>query len=222
MEEEKRSKIREVLGGKTLCIEGNIGVGKTEFMKNLANYLEKNQVFQKVSQYQEEIPVDILKGFNKDPKKYSLLFQKAMMVQRLLKNTLALENQEESSFSIVDTGMLRELAFSRANNRSGFMQNRQYKCHIADFLNNFNKLNRPLPHFLVLLEANTDILQNRIHARRRDGEGNLDEGYLSEITEAHRYEYTNPILSNGEIKKLKICTDTGFFSPEEFIEAILN
>lgn len=222
MDEEKRQSIRKMLGGKTLAIEGVIGVGKSHFMVELAKYLETNNVFQKVFCYEEEFPPDILKRFNNNPNKYSFIFQTIMMTQRLKQNSLALERRNENDFNIVDTGLLREFAFSLANRKMGFMTEDQYDLHIKYFITSFKAIGSPVPDIMLLLESTTENLLQRIRQRHRDGESEIQNYYLTELTNAHKQEFDNEILSNQNIKKFIISNDSDFLHPNVFIKMLLN
>ena len=222
MNENEKQRIREILGGKTLVIEGNISVGKSIFMERLAQYLEENNVFQKVNQFKEKIPIEILERFDKDKKKYSLFFQATMMINRLTQTSLALEKKDENEFNIVDTGILRELAFSLSNKNMGFMTELEYNSHMNYFNVLFESLRKPIPHFLLLLEANPEKLLERIKRRSRSGENELEREYLIDLTNSHKEEMSNPIISNSQIKKIIFCTDESYIIPKDFIKALFE
>jgi deoxyadenosine/deoxycytidine kinase len=222
MEQEERDLLRSILGGKTLCLEGAIGAGKTEFMRSLAKYLESNGVFQKVNCYEEDIPYPILERFNVDPNMFAMLFQTTMMTKRLAQGVLALENRNEGMFSIVDTGILRELAFSLANKNSGFMEEEEYNAHMDVFYRLFRSLHKPFPDFMILLEADTSVLLGRIKKRGRMGEDGISPDYLEEIINCHQVCLKSRFISKSTVKHFTVCTNQSFFEPEEFKRMIIE
>jgi deoxyadenosine/deoxycytidine kinase len=172
--------------GKIVCIEGNIATGKTTFIQNLKKELEiKTNGRQDFKILEERIDYELLKLFNSDPKSYGYQFQRVMMHNRLETLELAGKMKKEGIMVIMDTGILRELAFSLANFQRSNMNQEEYNNHVSDFWTKFKNMEEIDIDHIVLLDSNPETCKNNIMIRNRLNEKNLEMGYLETLQKCH-------------------------------------
>jgi len=203
-----------------IVVEGPIGVGKTSFVKRLAESFECETLL--------EEPDDnpFLKRFYDDPKGAALPVQLQFLLQRE-KQLACLKQKDLFQATLISDFMFeKDRLFAELNLDE-------------DEMNLYNKVasvlafDIPVPDLVVFLTAPLDILKQRIETRNRDQEEHLDIRYIERLANRYTdffYHYNeapvlivntseiNPIASDEDFELLKkqICaTQHGkhFFNP---------
>lgn len=212
--------------GRTLriCLEGNIGVGKTTLCEELKKTLisEYNFQPQDVFIFKEEIDMDMLHQFNEDPVKYAESFQTSMMKARLKNISKAhqlylskLTDAKSECVIILDTGMLRELVFTHANYLLKRISKEFVIQHFKDFQqslaqesnNNIKQIGwqnlDPVPpaiepEFTFVLTTTPSFCLKNIQTRHRDNENLISLDYLVLINDMYK-AYTFAFFEKGKV-----------------------
>lgn len=170
----------QVLLGKVICIEGSIAVGKSDFVKRCGALLTALGINN--CTFAEEIDMDLLNRFNNNPAKFATLFQKRMMTSRL---TAALNARDKStegdSVVLLDTGIMREIAFTEANFERGNMTREDRDAHMEEFVSMFKTIDSPTPDVILLLDCPEDRALDNLNKRQRSNENLLSLNYLEAI-----------------------------------------
>lgn len=182
----------ESLRGLVICVEGNIAVGKTTLLKTLEKEAEKQEI--SVIIIEEEIDTVLLEKFNADPKKYSREFQDTMMRMRISNMVRAKDLSTLENVVFLDTGLMREIAFSRANLDSGHMTQREYDEHMRLFSKELKDKNCSMPDLIIVLDYPVDKCIENIKKRNRLNEIMLKRAYLEDIRECHLSAQKHPIF----------------------------
>jgi len=165
-----------------VCIEGNIGAGKTSLVKRIA------------SEYQAQIILEefadnpFLPYFYKDPSRYAFTVELFFMTERHKQLEKDLLNQDMfNDFTLADYSFVKTLLFARNN-----LKEREFRV----FQKLFNVLNNDFakPDIIVYFHRNVDILISNIERRGRVFEQNISHAYLQEIQNAY-FEYFRNILT---------------------------
>lgn len=182
-----------------VCFEGNIGVGKTTLIESVCEFLKQSSRFDRIIVERENVDAQLLECFNRSPSVYGLAFQQAMMEARfemMLRSwqhlcDARLANQ--SCVVLIDTGPLRELAFTRANERVGNMSPGAADAHIELFLERIRSHPNIMPEHLLLIDAPVHQCVKNIARRSRGNEHLLTSSYLTNIRNEHLSQTTTLI-----------------------------
>lgn len=194
-----------------ICIEGNIAAGKSQLCENLKVEISKLFPDVEVIILPEIINQELLAKFDNDPETYALEFQETMCrsrVNRLIEAYQGVINgadlPDRKLIFLMDTGPLREIAFTRANEAFNRISKDVANEHLSRFektlnekedeirksLNESKKKFSIMPEVMILLDANPyDCNDNKIR-RGRKSEEKLTLKYLNQLRRAHFLEYT--------------------------------
>lgn len=165
-----------------VCIEGNIGAGKTSFCKMLQKQYDCRMILEQF----DENP--FLNLFYQDPERYAFTVELFFMTSRHKQLQKVLVNQDLfADFTIADYSFVKTLLFAKKN-----LDNEEYRM----FQKLFNVLasSHPAPDIMIYFHRSTDILMKNIKKRNRDYEKDITEDYLLTIQNTY-FEYFRNILT---------------------------
>jgi len=165
-----------------ICIEGNIGSGKSSFCQMIGNEYNSKVILEEF----DENP--FLPYFYEDQDKYAFAVELFFMTERHKQLEKALISQDLfHEFSISDYTFVKNLLFARKN-----LNERELRIYnkIFQVLNN----DVPRPDIIVYFHRNVDILLQQIAKRGRSFEKNITAEYLTKIQNSY-FEYFRNILS---------------------------
>ena len=168
---------------KYICIEGNIGSGKTTFTQRFAEITEATSIYEQFS----ENP--FLEEFYKNPKQNAFPLEMSFLSERFqqLNQVFSKPNLFASGY-ISDYTFLKTLIFAKIN-----LNEEEY----ALFKNFYTILNQKLrkPDLVVYLHTEIDYLKKNIHTRGRKYESLIRTNYLESVNLA----YKNMLLSRTDL-----------------------
>lgn len=165
-----------------LCIEGNIGAGKTSFCKLIHADFNCKVILEEF----DDNP--FLPYFYNDPERFALTVELFFMTERHKQLEKNLINQDLFyEFTISDYFFSKTLLFAKNNlsNEEFKLFNRLYTVMSQAF---------PKPDLLVYFHRNVDILMHNIRKRGRDYENAITADYLLSIQNTY-FEYFRNIVS---------------------------
>lgn len=165
-----------------ICIEGNIGAGKTTFCRLIKQEYECNLILEEF----DDNP--FLPLFYKEPARFAFTVELFFMTERYKQMQACLLNQSLfSRFTISDYTFIKTLLFAKKN-----LVEEEFRL----FQNLYNVFDQtfPRPDILVYFHRNVDILQEKIKERGRLYETEISDDYLLKIQHAY-FEYFRNILS---------------------------
>jgi len=174
-----------------ICIEGNIGAGKTTLSRMLSEEFDTRLILE---QFEDN---SFLPKFYAEPDKYAFPLELSFLAERFqqLKKELTAHDLFRTT-TIADYFINKSLIFARST-----LQNDEYAL--------FQKLfqiilpNLPKPNLIVYLHAGVGRLQNNIRERGRSYEQNIMDEYLSKIQDA----YLEYLRTQQDLKILIIDTE---------------
>jgi 2-amino-4-hydroxy-6-hydroxymethyldihydropteridine diphosphokinase len=167
------NKIIEIPDFNYLCIEGNIGAGKTTFTQMLAEDLNAKLILERF----KDNP--FLPKFYEDPKRYAFPTEMAFLAdrhQQLVDDISQLDLF--SHFSIADYDLYKSLIFAKVT-----LQDQEFELYKKVFNIIYREL--PKPDLYVYFYQNTDRLLENIRKRGRDYEQNIKTEYLDKINQGY-------------------------------------
>jgi deoxyadenosine/deoxycytidine kinase len=193
---------------KYICIEGNIGAGKTTLAKILSERLNARLILE---EFEENA---FLPKFYEQPERYAFPLEMSFLADRYhqLSKTLNSSKDLFREHFVSDYTLVKSKLFA-GNNLKG---------HELKLYNDFfhvvsEKLRKP--DLVVFLQRPLNSIVKQINQRGRDFEKNMDTIYLQEIGE----RYQNLIKSEWGAKCLIINADSyDFIYRNEDVENLLN
>lgn len=190
-------------------LAGNIGVGKTTFTEKMADAFEWSPIYESVADN------PYLSDFYGNMNRWSFNLQ----IYFLHKRFSAQREIEHSNGGVVQDRTIYEDAeiFARNLHEMGKLDERDWETYYDLFYIMTGYLRQP--DLIIYLQASTDTLLTRIHARGRDYESSIDPEYLHQLNVA----YDKWTSSLKDIPVLRIETD-GFniFEDTKQFQSILD
>ncbi|NOT36050.1 MAG: deoxynucleoside kinase [Saprospiraceae bacterium] len=154
---------------KYICIEGNIGAGKTTLSQMLAEEFSCNLILEQFT----ENP--FLEYFYKDPERYAFTVELSFLTERhkQLQSQLK-QNDLFGNINLADYSMVKSLLFAKQN-----LSPEEFRL----FQNIFNLLshNIPRPDLILYLHRPIERVKKHILDRARQYELNIQNEYLESI-----------------------------------------
>ena len=170
---------------KFIVVEGPIGVGKTTLARKLANNLNSELLLEKF------LENPFLEKFYKDIDKYALSTQLHFLLQR---------KADLSKLDLVGSSNKNYVSDYFINKDKLFAKTVLSRNEFELYTKIFHALNItiPKPDLIIYLQAEPDILLERIKLRGNGFEKNITKDYLQSITDAYTqffYSYKDsPLL----------------------------
>ena len=156
-----------------ICIEGNIGAGKTTFAKRYAELTGRTLILEQFS----ENP--FLAEFYKNPKKHAFPLEMSFLAERFQQlNELFSKPDLFSKGYIADYSFYKTRLFAKINLSEG-------EFHIFDRLYQVLARQIPQPDKIIYLHTDLSYIKQNIINRNRDIEESIRETYLSNVQEGY-------------------------------------
>ena len=171
-------------------IEGNVGAGKTTFLKSLQETCGSGIVvlFEPVDEWMSFKPKggdkSIFELFYEDRKKYGFVFQMMALQSRFefLQKTME-ENKDK--IIVCERSFLTDCEiFAKLNNDEGNISDVEFAVY-KKWHEFFMQVLKPNIKGLVYLRVEPDICKERIIKRSRQGEESFSEDYLRKLHDYH-------------------------------------
>jgi deoxyadenosine/deoxycytidine kinase len=168
----------------TLALEGNIGAGKSTFLKMLGNYFNAQLVPEPHEQWQQVGGGNLLDHFYKDTKRWAYTFQTYAFVTRVVAqqeqartNTKPLQILERSVFS-------DRYCFAQNAYELGFLETLEWQLYQEWFswlVTGFTQK----PDAFIYIRTTPEVCYNRINKRSRSEESGVSMAYLESLHAKH-------------------------------------
>jgi deoxyadenosine/deoxycytidine kinase len=190
---------------KYIAVEGAIGVGKTSLVDALAARFDSSKVM-------EPIENPFLSDFYSDRPGAAFQAQLFFLLSRYRQLTGLAQKDLFSKLVIADYVFEKDKIFAYLNLTDD-------ELIIYDKLYSLLEPNVPKPDLIIYLQADTEILRERIRKRRRDYEANLSERYITEVNRSFNHYFfhydATPLLVVN-------TSDIDFVSREEDLEDLID
>jgi deoxyguanosine kinase len=156
---------------KYICIEGNIGVGKTTLVKKLAKYLRAHPLLEEF----DENPW--LPLFYKNPKEFALALELSFLTDRCRQLNQTQKKYSEEAI-VSDYCLDKCLLFAQANlTKTDFVTYKKLYNRISTIIKN--------PDLVVVLHTSVEALMSNIKSRGRTYEQSIKADYLAKLNKAY-------------------------------------
>tara|TARA_B100001123_G_C14814171_1_gene829564 strand:+ start:43 stop:690 length:648 start_codon:yes stop_codon:yes gene_type:complete len=154
-----------------IAVEGAIGAGKT----SLVNLLGENYGARLILEETESNP--FISKFYEDKEAYSFQTQIFFLLSRYNQYLQLAQRDLFNSVVIIDYLFQRDKVFARLN-----LEDHEYNLYEQIF--SLIDAKAPKPDLVIYLQANTEVLQERVAKRGRDYEAFIDPDYLDSVNKA--------------------------------------
>lgn len=166
-------------------IEGNIGAGKSTFLKMLKQYLNVQVVLEPHEQWQDiGDGHNLLDMFYKDPKRWAYSFQSYAFVSRIM-NQQAHARTNPYMVQILERSVFSDrYCFALNAHELGYMNALEWKLYQEWFswlVNNYMRK----PDGFIYLRTNPSICYERLKKRSRNEEATVSQEYISRLHDKH-------------------------------------
>lgn len=160
-----------------ICVEGNIGAGKTTLVKKIA---ERHPVHAIYEQFSEN---PFLELFYKEPQKHSFPLEMSFLAERFQQlNTIFTAPDLFHDIYIADYSFLKCLVFaSQTLSPEDF--------HVFQLFYKILIKQLPKPDYIFYLNDDVNQLQKNIYNRGRSFESHITENYLKSIEKSYNWHF---------------------------------
>lgn len=168
-----------------LIVEGNVGAGKSTFLKIMQRYLEVGMVFEPHEQWQRVADAgNLLDYFYQDPSRWAYTFQSYAFVTRMMAQQRYAQ-RVNTGICILERSVFSDrYCFAKNAYEQGNMTGLEwhlYKEWFSWFVHNF--LSKPSG--FIYLRVDPKVCFERMHERNRHEESTVPLDYLEKLHEKH-------------------------------------
>ncbi len=168
-------------------LEGNIGAGKSTFLRMLAERIPTLRVRQEpVNNWQRQVyGQSLLTNFYQDPKRWAYTFETLTMICRVQEHLI-----EQQAANVTDVVVERSIysghyCFAKNSFMSGFLTPLEWQLYQEWFaMLTSDKITTP--RGFIYLSVDPEVSYERIKKRNRYAEKSLSLGYLKQIHARHQ------------------------------------
>lgn len=166
-------------------IEGNIGAGKSTFLKIIEQYIPEVAVlFEPVNRWdQHEAGMSLLRGFYTNPTRWAYTLETYAMVCRIRDHLKDLDDVKK--ISVMERSIFSGYyCFAKNSYMSGFMSEIEWSVYQQWF--SFLITHKiPMPKGFIYLRTAPEVAHERIIKRSRSSEDTISLDYLKDLHERH-------------------------------------
>lgn len=187
---------------KIYIIEGNIGAGKTTFLKRIEKKIPNCQViYEPVSvwqQYTDKEGKNILEYFYMDPKRYAYTFQNIAFLSRIqMLKTI----DKSKDFIFIERSIFSDInVFAKNCYETGLMSEIEWRLYKDFFKWSTSHLEKIDPIF-IYLNCSAETAMKRIRKRNRDEEKTITLTYLQQLGDQHKIWFDNQDIIELDAEK---------------------
>ena len=206
------------MGATIVSLEGNIGAGKSTLLRSLAEVGGVRVVPEPIEAWcAPALPGggSMLQAYYADKRGTALAFQMYAMLTRAQQLRAAAAEGAEGAEGALGALVVVERnswsdyeLFGRPMHASGLLNDAEWHTYTAWFhaitdgaggAGGAGLLGVPRPNGIVYLASNPDTCARRIRSRSRDGEADIDRGYLEMLHDAHTRYVDEQILAGTPV-----------------------
>ncbi len=198
--------VKPIIESRFIAIEGAIGAGKT----SLVNLLGKQYGARIILEDNDSNP--FISKFYEDRESYAFQTQIFFLLNRFNQYLELAQRDLFNSVVVIDYLFQRDKIFAQLN-----LENHEYRLYEQIF--NLVGVKAPKPDLVIFLQANTEVLLDRVSKRGRDYEAFMDPNYLDSVNKA----FNNFFFLYSETPLLVINTnEIDFVEKKCDLEELIN
>jgi len=167
-----------------LILEGNIGAGKSTFLKIIENNFDVEVVYEPHEQWQNVAGENLLDKFYKDTSRWSYSFQTYAFVTRVVQQEQYAQTSSYPVHILERSVYSDRYCFAKNCYEMGVMSALEWKLYQEWFewlVYNYTQK----PHGFIYLKTDPEVCYQRLLKRNRSEESTVDLEYLKMLHEKH-------------------------------------
>lgn len=185
-------------------LEGNIGAGKSTFLKMIAQHVPQVSVgLEPLNNWHTELSgQSLLKNFYENPHRWAYTLETLAMMSRIKEHQL--EQQHPCNWRIVERSIYSGYyCFARNSYASGFLLDVEWNVY-QDWFDFLTRNNCLPPQGFIYLKVDPEIAFERTKKRNRSAESSLTLDYLRHIDKLHDSFLINKIGIADSLKQVPV------------------
>lgn len=171
-------------GKMSLVVEGNIGAGKSTFLKLLNGYLDIQPVFEPHQKWQNVEGENLLDKFYKDTKRWAYTFQTYAFVSRVIEHAQSLKMANKPILILERSVFSDRYCFAKNSFEMGVMNPLEWQLY-KEWFGWLVYQYTTLPTGFIYLQTDPTICYERMKVRSRSEESTVSLEYLKMLHEKH-------------------------------------
>lgn len=171
---------------KNLMLEGNIGAGKSTFLRVLEPHINANVIFEPTDKWQNiGDGENLLNLFYKDIKRWAYTFQSYAFISRIQSFDQLRPEQTDKPFKIMERSVYCDrYCFAKNCFEMGLMSPLEWQIY-KDWFTWLAENYAPKPSGFIYLQTSPEICFERLKKRNRSEETGVSLDYLKTLHERH-------------------------------------
>lgn len=189
-----------------ISIEGNIGAGKSTFLKKITNELQCPLLSEPCDEWQNINGYNLLDFFYTDIKRWAYSFQLYAFLTRMESIQKQLNTIDYNNFFISERSIFADrYVFGDVCYRDGNMTELEWNMYTKWFDWTIERIDKKtLPSAIIYLKVIPELSHQRVNIRGRSEEKNLPLEYLSKLNEKYDLLFLQKESINKLIKDIPI------------------
>lgn len=164
----------------TVCIEGNIGSGKTTFLSHFKQFNNTTVLQEPVELWRDVAGTNLLELLYTDPKRYAFLFQSYVQLTMLQLHTYKTPNP----YKVMERSVYSARCFIENMKRIKLLRDVEVVV-LEDWYDWCVKSANIKTDLIVYLRTSPEVVYQRMRARARKEENSVSLEYLKQIHQIH-------------------------------------
>lgn len=201
-----------------IIVEGNIGAGKSTFLRLLKNHFSAEFVFEPHEQWQNVGGHNLLDKFYTEQKRWAYTFQSYAFVTRMRADEYALKKNNYETLVVERSVFSDRYCFAKNCFEMGVISDLEWQLY-QDWFEWLVETQNYIPDGFIYLKTDPQICHQRMMNRNRSEESAVSLEYLTMIHHKHEDWLINkigipPYLKNVPVLSLECDTDFEFNESE--------
>ncbi|AKS26469.1 putative deoxynucleoside kinase [Diachasmimorpha longicaudata entomopoxvirus] len=171
----------------TVCLEGNIGSGKSSFLKRFKNLPTVLCIDEPVEAWRNVDNHNLLDMFYTDPHKKAYLFQHYAQITMLQLHNL----KTGHDYKIMERSVYSTQVFAKILNKAGMLSNVEHTV-----LSQWNQISEAPVNLFIYLRSTPEVVFERIKKRNRVEESSITLEYLKQVHQGHE-DWMQNLIESG-------------------------
>ena len=187
-------------------VEGNIGAGKTTFLRILSHHLNAHVIYEPLDKWQKVVGTEnLFENFYRDTSRWAYTFQSYAFITRIMEQEVHAQQFQEP-IQILERSVFSDRhCFAKNCYESGFLTELEWQLYQDSFswlVDNYVIR----PNGFIYLRADPTICHQRLTKRNRYEESGVSLEYLEQLHQKHEAWLINKIDVAPYVKDIPVLT----------------
>jgi deoxyadenosine/deoxycytidine kinase len=192
-----------------IIVEGNVGAGKSTFLKTIQQHVDVGFVFEPHEQWQQVGNAgNILKNFYENPSRWAYTFESYAFITRIIAQQRYTQTQHKSTCILERSVFSDRYCFAKNAHEAGYMSELEWHLYCECFAWLVEHY-MPKPAGFIYLSVDPIICLERIRQRDRHEESQVSLTYLQQLHEKHEAWLIHKQEVNDSLRDIPVLVIDG-------------